>query len=184
LACAGWIRTGGRANRQVVAEANEEASKRGAHLERMVGALGPPSPSGRGEGQRRRRRNWVQAVGGVPGVRDDDMPRKNSQRKHGTTRGSPRRSRTAKASRISRQSVKSRCACEWGGWGRISDDGSGQNNPNRSEDPWGRAIWIAHMAVHHRVQFPAIERNDAVRLRSARRVDANRCRRRVCREQA
>jgi uncharacterized protein (DUF1330 family) len=24
--------------------------------------------------------------------------------------------------------VKSRCTCEWGGWGRLSDDGPGQNN--------------------------------------------------------
>src|SRR5579864_8605394 len=35
--------------------------------------------------------------------------------------------------------AKSSCAREWGGWGRISEDGSGQNNPNRNEDPWGRA---------------------------------------------
>jgi len=49
------------------------------------------------------------------------------------------RSRIAKALRISRGAVKSRCAGEWGGWGQVSDDGSGQNNPNRSEDPWGRA---------------------------------------------
>jgi hypothetical protein len=34
--------------------------------------------------------------------------------------------------------VKSRCACEWGGWGRLSDDGPGQNNPDPSEGPWGR----------------------------------------------
>jgi hypothetical protein len=60
------------------------------------------------------------------------------QRKLGTTRGSPRRSRTAKASRISRHAVKSRCAREWGGWGRLSDDGPGQNNPDPSEGPWGR----------------------------------------------
>src|SRR5580692_6408807 len=46
---------------------------------------------------------------------------------------------TAKASRISRQTVKSGCAREWGGWGRLSDDGPGQNNPDRSEGPWGRA---------------------------------------------
>jgi hypothetical protein len=39
------------------------------------------------------------------------------QRKPGTARGSPRRSRTAKALRISRYAVKSRCACERGGWG-------------------------------------------------------------------
>jgi hypothetical protein len=34
--------------------------------------------------------------------------------------------------------VKSRCAGEWGGWGRSSDDGPGQNNPDPSEGPWGR----------------------------------------------
>ena len=66
------------------------------------------------------------------------MPGRNVQRKPGTTRGSPRRSRTAKASRISRHAVKSRCAREWGGWGRLSDDGPGQNNPDPSEGPWGR----------------------------------------------
>jgi hypothetical protein len=51
----------------------------------------------------------------VPGVVEDGMPGRNGQRKLGTTRGSPRRSRTAKTSRISRHAVKSRCACEWGG---------------------------------------------------------------------
>ena len=65
------------------------------------------------------------------------MSGRNSQRKLGTTRGSRRRSRTVKASRISRSAVKSRCACEWGGWGRLSDDGPGQQNPVSSEDPWG-----------------------------------------------
>jgi hypothetical protein len=40
---------------------------------------------------------------------------------------------TAKASGISRQAVKSGCACEWDGWGRISEDGAGQKNPDRSE---------------------------------------------------
>ena len=59
------------------------------------------------------------------------------QRKPGTTRGSPRRSRTAKASRRSRPAVKSRCAGEWGGWGRLSEDGPGQHNPDPSEGPWG-----------------------------------------------
>jgi hypothetical protein len=66
------------------------------------------------------------------------MPGRNVQRKLGTTRGSPRRSRTAKASRISRHAVKSRCAREWGGWGRLSDDGPGHYNPDPSEGPWGR----------------------------------------------
>src|SRR5712671_7603841 len=55
-----------------------------------------------------------------------------------------RRSRTAKASRISRYAVKSRCACEWGGWGRLSDDGPGQNNPDPSESPWGGGLVTHH----------------------------------------
>ena len=76
----------------------------------------------------------------LPGVGEDGMSGRNEQRKLGTTRGSPRRSRTAKASRISRRAVKSRCACEWGGWGRLSDDGPGHYNPDPSEGPWGR--WI------------------------------------------
>ena len=80
----------------------------------------------------------MQAVGGVPGVRDDDMTRQNTERKHGTTHGSPRRERTAKASPINRAAAKWRRAREWGGWGRLSEDGPGQNNPVRSEGPWGR----------------------------------------------
>ena len=54
---------------------------------------------------------------------------------------------TAKASGISRETVKSRCAREWGGWGRISEDGPGQNNPDRSEGPWGRAARPARTEV-------------------------------------
>ena len=42
---------------------------------------------------------------------------------------------TAKASRISREAVKSGCAREWGGWGRLSDDGPGHYNPDPSEGP-------------------------------------------------
>ena len=76
----------------------------------------------------------------LPGVVEGGMPGRNGQRKPGTTRGSPRRSRTAKASRISRRAAKSRCAREWGGWGRISDDGPGQHNPDRSEGPWGGGV--------------------------------------------
>src|SRR6202521_3636186 len=96
-------------------------------------------------------------VFGFPGVAGDGMPGKNVQRKLGTTRGSPRRSRTAKASRIS-QTVKSRCAREWGGWGRLSDDGPGHYNPDPSEGPWGR--WsIPPMAVQYRV-----DRSDSGRI--------------------
>ena len=84
------------------------------------------------------------------------MPRRSRQRKHGTTRGSPRRSRTAKASRISCLAVKSRCACEWGGWGRLSVDGLGQHNPVRSEGPWGRAVWPLERRCSGRRRTPTL----------------------------
>jgi len=80
----------------------------------------------------------------LPEVIEDGMSGRNEQRKPGTARGSPRRSRTAKASRISRLAVKSRCAHEGDGWGRISDDGSGHYNPNPSEDPWGGGVISLH----------------------------------------
>jgi hypothetical protein len=86
----------------------------------------------------------------LPGEVGNDMLGKISQGERGTSRRSPRRSRTAKASHISRRAMKLRCACEWGGSGRLSDDGSGQHNPNRSEDPWSRATQVARMAVFHR----------------------------------
>jgi hypothetical protein len=73
----------------------------------------------------------------LPGVIESGMPRRNGQRKPGTTRGSPRRSRTAKALRISRRTVKSQCARGWGGWGRLSDDDPRQHNLDPSEGPWG-----------------------------------------------
>src|ERR1700757_90250 len=81
--------------------------------------------------------NWTITMIELPGVIESGMLRRNGQRKPGTTRGSPRRSRTAKALRISRHAVKSRCARGWGGWGRLSDDGSRQQNSSQSEDPWG-----------------------------------------------
>src|SRR5260370_8771727 len=87
--------------------------------------------------------------GEVLGIGSRKVPRglrgrqvvKENQSKLRISRGSPRHMRicTAKASRISRETVKSGCACEWGGWGRLSEDGPGQHNPDRSEGPWGRA---------------------------------------------
>src|SRR5215831_16727850 len=97
-----------------------------------------PSRSRLDEGQRRRRRNWVRAAVELPGVVEGDMLRQNGLRKHGTTPGSPRRTRTAKASHINRPAAKLRCAQEWHGCGRISVDGLGQHNPDRSEGHWGR----------------------------------------------
>ena len=35
--------------------------------------------------------------------------------------------------------AKSRGAREWGRWGRLSDDGPGHYNPDRSEGPWSKA---------------------------------------------
>src|SRR5215510_11827262 len=87
---------------------------------------------------------WTETTIELPEVREDGMSGRNEQRKPGITRGSPRRSRTAKASRISRLAVKSRCAREWDGWGRVSDDGSGHYNPNPSEDPWGGGVISLH----------------------------------------
>jgi hypothetical protein len=96
----------------------------------------------------------------LPGVIEGGMPGRNEQRKPGTTRGSPRRSRTAKASRISRTAVNSRCAREWGGWGRSSDDGPGQHDPDPSEGPWGEGYshpsrrCISESLARHRAGIP------------------------------
>src|SRR5215467_12624053 len=89
------------------------------------------------------------------------MPIENSQRKHGSTRGLPRPReyrRTAMASRISRLATKSGCAWEWGAWGQLSEDGPGQHNPDRSEDPWGRAGEAARTEVLVSASVPDIER--------------------------
>jgi len=117
-------------------------------VKRIAGILGVPSRSDFDEGQCRHRCLELNDVE-LPGVLGDGMPGWNVQRKPGTARGSPRRSRTAKASRISRYAAKSGCACERGGWGRLSDDGSGQYNPDRSEGPWGKATLVACMAALH-----------------------------------
>ena len=98
-------------------------------------------------------RYWTVTMFELPGVGEDGMSGRNVQRKLGTTRGSPRRSRTAKASRISRLAVKSRCAREWDGWGRLSDDGPGHYNPDPSEGPWGGGS-MASKAVRNRVRGP------------------------------
>ena len=100
------------------------------------------------------------------------MSGRNGQRKPGTARGSPRRSRTAKALRISRTAVKSRCACERGGWGRLSDDGLGQHNPIRSEDPWGGGHPTLHGGASSSPR-PGSVRDNRCWPRGARRAKAN-----------
>jgi hypothetical protein len=119
-------------------------------------------------------KNGAAAVDGPVEVLADGTTRRNDHRKQGTTRGSPRRTSTAKASGISGHAAKSGCACEWDGGGRVSVDGLGQENPDRSEDLWGRgddtwhgsappSPWFRHRAGRH------------LGPRSARRTDANRC---------
>ena len=80
----------------------------------------------------------------LPGVIDSGMPRRNGQRKPGTTRGSPGRSRTAKASRISQPCGEIVMCSRVGRMGRLSDDGSRQHNSDRSEDPWGGGLPHLH----------------------------------------
>jgi len=75
---------------------------------------------------------------------------------------------TAKAFRISRRAVKSGCACEWGGWGRISIDGPRQNNSDRSEGPWGRAADAARTEVLKRVASPDTERGRDTKAESTK----------------
>ncbi len=82
------------------------------------------------------------------------MPRRDVQRKHGTTRGSPRRSRTAKASRISRRDGEIVMCPRVGRMGPLSGEGLGQNNPDQSEGPWGGGY--PSKAAYHRVVGPTL----------------------------
>ena len=125
---------------------------------------------------------WNSSMIELPEVVEDGMSGRNGQRKPGTARGSPRRSCTAKASRISRCAVKSRCACERGGWGRLSDDGPGQYNPDRSENRWGRWSTPPHGSALSSPR-PGSVRGNRCWSRGARRAKTNRTKLSVCREQ-
>jgi hypothetical protein len=111
---------------------------------------------------------YWECSGELSGDIGGDMPGRSEQRKCGTTRGSLRRSRTEWASRINRCTAKSRCACEWGGWGRISEDGSGHYNPNWSEGPWGRAKNGAQTVVLDRTESCGFERRNSVATESTK----------------
>jgi hypothetical protein len=62
------------------------------------------------------------------------------------------------ATRISRLAAKRGSAREWGGWGQLSEDGPGQHNPDRSQDPWGRAAEAARTEVLASASVPDTER--------------------------
>ena len=120
----------------------------------MAGESGEPSCSDLGEGQRRKSINWMSAISDLPGDIGGGMSARNEQRKLRTTRGSPRRSRTAKASRISRIGGEIAMCPRVGRMGLISGDGLGQNNPDRSESPWG-GVGPHSKAAHRGVVGPA-----------------------------
>jgi hypothetical protein len=93
------------------------------------------------------------AISDLPGDMVGGMSARNKQRKLGTTRGSPRRSCTAKALRISRTDGEIVMCRRVGRMGPISVDAAGQNNPERSEGPWG-GVQPYSKAAHDRVVGP------------------------------
>ena len=85
---------------------------------------------------RRPKSEWKELEEGssdLPVDIEGGMPGRNGQRKLGTTRRSPRRSCTAKASRISGPASEIAMCLRVGRMGPISVEGPGQNNPDRSE---------------------------------------------------
>jgi hypothetical protein len=69
----------------------------------MVGVSRVPSRCRIGEGRIVGGGTGYMTADGLSGVEEGDMPTRMRQRKHGTSWGSPRRSRTARAPRISPQ---------------------------------------------------------------------------------
>jgi len=104
----------------------------------------------------------------LPGVVEDGMSGRNGQRKPGTARGSPRRSRTAKAPHISRGAVKLRCACEWGAWGRVSDDGPDNITWTGARAPGVGGVFPPHGGALSS-PWPGSVRDNRSRPRDARR---------------
>jgi hypothetical protein len=134
------------------------------------GGLGSAETIGDGRRPVPWRKDWVRTIQGLSGVVEGDMPRQNVLRKLGTTRGPPRPARagTAKAPPITCRAGKWWRAGEWGRWGRVSVDGLGHYNPDRSEGPWGRVASATRTAVLHRVAVPDSERGKQCTARSTK----------------
>src|ERR1700674_414929 len=163
------IRAGGQANWQAVANVRIRKPRNGSPARNGLRGFWECRAGGLSAKAMSTSVLWNLSMFELLGVVENGMSGRNGQRKLGTTRGSPRRSRTAKTSRISRRAVKSRCAREWGGWGRLSVDGPGQHNPASSEDPGVGGVFH-RMAVQYRVNRP-----DSVRVNfEARRAKTNR----------
>ena len=113
---------------------------------------------------------WVQAAEEFPVVVEDDMLRKSIDESSEPLVGRLGlcKSGTAKISRINRAAAKSGCAGEWGGWGQLSEDGPGQHNPDRSEDPWGRAAWPARTEVLTSASFLTQSRESTMAAESTK----------------
>ena len=149
-----------------------EAPKWVPRAKRIAGILGVPSRSHVGEGPCRH------PCAGTYGCR---TPRGRRGRHVRTERSSespePLAScrsapATVKAFHISRSAMKLGCAREWGGWGRISVDGPGQHNLDRSEDPWSRATYVAEWWCSTEQVSPT-QCGGLMLLRRARRMEAN-----------
>ena len=160
---------------------NQVAPKVIARVTRIAGALGVPSRSTLGEGHADIVALELSMIG-FPGVVEDSMPGGNVQRKPGTARGSPRALPHSEGIAYKPLAVKSRCSCEWGGWGRLSDDGRDTTTRTRA-----RAPGVVENPPNGGAQASPQARLRAVpllRSRGARRTDANQTPTSACREQA
>ena len=78
----------------------------------------------------------------LPGVVEDGMLGRKGSESVEPLEGRLGAVCTAKASGISRKAVKSGCACEWGGWGRLSVDGLGQKNQSSTLIRWHDITYV------------------------------------------
>ena len=81
----------------------------------------------------------MQAADELPGVLKDDMSRQYANESTEPLVGRLDARDKAHSEGIAYKPLcaKSRCAGEWGGWGRLSKDEPGHYNPDRGEGPLG-----------------------------------------------